>query len=704
MEDHVCQPESDAVTSDSGATRAGLFIAGAAVLAICLMALQPVRSPDVWHHVGSGRFVVQNRGPASVDVFSCTAQGKRWLQFEWLSQLLLYGVHEAGGVSGLLLVRIVAAAGMAVFLLVAARRRGANGAASAIAVALAACVMSGRFFSRPEIFTLLLMAAFMVSVEKLRKGKTRWFFVPALLMAPWVNMHGAWVAGIAYLGLVCAGETAPRLLRLKKAASPRTLKFLWLALALAMAATLVNPYGWHIWEVPFSLSRTAEVRAHIAEWKPPTLDTWLDSRNIGVFLFVGSLILAPSAISIADALAILFFGFLAFTARRHLTLAMLVTAPIFARQLSLIWDRSLLSRKPVFSRGVVRVGGTVVICAAAALTALGGFHLPRAGVGLDKKVYPVAAVDFLETHDLKGNLFNAYSFGNYLLYRRYPDNRVFIDGRVDMYGSEIVKLFTRVRRANEGWQQILKDHDIEIAVLEISKRSDIPIVVALHRSPEWALCYWDNLSAIYVRATPARKAFLDSVYVYKVRPDRLDDTFLSSPEGLARAEADYRRKLAEDPTTLFAMKGLTQCLDRRGETAEVAAVLRNALVRLPDDVELHYNLGVILLRMKQYDEAEKELRIALRLGGHEEAAAWSSLASIALARNDPHEALRCLRKAVRLAPRQWKLYWSMSLICEQQGDFAGAIRSMEEVIRLRPNDRNAQERLDMLKQKRGARP
>ena len=184
----------------------------------------------------------------------------------------------------------------------------------------------------------------------------------------------------------------------------------------------------------------------------------------------------------------------------------------------------------------------------------------------------------------------------------------------------------------------------------------------------------------------------------------MDAAFLSSPGGLAQAEADYRQKLTEDPTTLFAVKGLVTCLLQRGKAEEAAQVIRNVLDFLPDNAEFHYNLGVILLRIKQIDDAEYHLRTALRLGGYEEAAAWASLGSIALTRNNPQEAMRCLRKATRRAPENWRMHWQTSLIHEQLGDVEAAIRSMEEAIRLNANDPAAQQRLDSLKQKRGTQP
>ena len=42
---------------------AGIIAVAVVALAVFLMALRPLRSPDVWHHLKSGWFVVQNRGP-----------------------------------------------------------------------------------------------------------------------------------------------------------------------------------------------------------------------------------------------------------------------------------------------------------------------------------------------------------------------------------------------------------------------------------------------------------------------------------------------------------------------------------------------------------------------------------------------------------------------------------------------------------------
>ena len=112
--------------ADATTARAGVCIAVVVVVAVFLMALQPVRSPDVWHHVGAGRLVYETGGAARADVFSCTARGKRWVQYEWLAQLLIFAAHEAGGVAGLILFRACGAALAALLLLLASRARRAE--------------------------------------------------------------------------------------------------------------------------------------------------------------------------------------------------------------------------------------------------------------------------------------------------------------------------------------------------------------------------------------------------------------------------------------------------------------------------------------------------------------------------------------------------------------------------------------------------
>jgi tetratricopeptide (TPR) repeat protein len=690
-----------------------------------LMALQPIRSPDVWHHIACGRLVAQTHHPAHYDVFSCTAQGHPWIQYEWFAQLLIYLVHTLSGVTGLVLFRALIVTAAAGLLLTATRlKRGSSWTATAVVVSLAMLAASHRFFTRPEIFTFLLFSATRLAGEHVRQGRRRYIWAPALIMIPWVNMHGAWPAGLAWLGLVCVGETAELLIRPKRAWGARAVKDLWIALALAVVATLANPYGLRIWHVPFALSGMPEVRQYIAEWQRPDLQHWLDPRNIGAFIFLAAVLLSPRTPTLADWLVLLFFGGLTLTAKRHLALCLMIMAPAVAPQLRAI---ASMCKKPapfifwllggpalsilLFGTGkalwarfaaVVDAAGHRVAhwrYAAAILfslmlvpIALGGLDYKLFGLGLDDRKVPIGAANFLKNNRLDGNLFNAYVFGNYLMFSRYPDNHVFIDGRVDMYGPLIMRKYNYVRSANQDWREVLLDYSVDCCVLGTEEGTEKLLLEALRASPDWALVYWDDNAAIYLRRGARYAAFLEKAYIYTVRPDDLDTDLLQTPAGFDRASADYLHKLQEDPSCARAMYGLAGCFEARGQYAEALKLLRTAVARRPMMPTLRYALGTILYRTGDFNAALKEFQFGLDVGAPPDQTCMA-MSAVYRGLNDLDAAVRCARKATRIAPENWAPWWNLSVLLEAKGDKKASLEAGLNALEIRPEDKTTQDRV-----------
>src|SRR5438093_12111114 len=76
-----------------------------ALLSLILMGLSLpfflVTSPDYFWHLRTGELIVRTGHPPFHDAFSFTAAGKNWLDHEWLSQVLMYGLQETLGYAGL---------------------------------------------------------------------------------------------------------------------------------------------------------------------------------------------------------------------------------------------------------------------------------------------------------------------------------------------------------------------------------------------------------------------------------------------------------------------------------------------------------------------------------------------------------------------------------------------------------------------------
>lgn len=54
-------------------------------------------------------------------------------------------------------------------------------------------------------------------------------------------------------------------------------------------------------------------------------------------------------------------------------------------------------------------------------------------------------------------MFNYFTWGGYLLYRQWPERRVFIDGQADFYGEAFTRKYGQVICAQEGWEAVLDE-------------------------------------------------------------------------------------------------------------------------------------------------------------------------------------------------------------------------------------------------------
>jgi len=508
------------------------------------MGLQPLRSQDFWHHVKSGQYAWERGWPAREEPFSHTAAGKPWIQYEWLAQIALYQGYERLGVAALILLKAALVAAAFVLAAWACMMSGASPLVACLAAAQAGLIGSLRSYLRPEIFTALLFAVFVLvtawvrgSARNVRNRKRAWLLSLIVLASAsifWVNVHGAYIAGLAYLGIVAAGETLRALFRRepgngegyedekrsradfsgrkKRCVSPFFVAWrMWGLLAVCGIATLVNPYGPRIWLVPMRLSQSAQVRSVIAEWQRPDPACLVRPEFWGLSLLVVCVLITWRRFKVADLPALVVFGGLAFSARRHVWVFCLVNAPLFARHLGFVLAGvgKWLRRRRLSRVARVPGAGYGVALALMCWAALGIPTCRKFGLGVREQNYPVRAARFLSENRIAGNIFNTYGFGNYLMWALYPGVRVFIDGRVDVYGTEVVREYDLLRSAAAGWNERLKQRDVHTAVVKSRAGSgdgQDPIVNALWRDPDWDLVFWDGVGAVFMDRYPERLA------------------------------------------------------------------------------------------------------------------------------------------------------------------------------------------------------
>src|SRR5437879_1326282 len=72
-------------------------------LALLVLAAQPNTDPDLWWHLRTGQWILDNRTVPHADPFSSTQDGTHWVAHEWLADVGLYLLYQAGGFGALTL-------------------------------------------------------------------------------------------------------------------------------------------------------------------------------------------------------------------------------------------------------------------------------------------------------------------------------------------------------------------------------------------------------------------------------------------------------------------------------------------------------------------------------------------------------------------------------------------------------------------------
>ncbi len=112
-------------------------------------------------------------------------------------------------------------------------------------------------------------------------------------------------------------------------------------------------------------------------------------------------------------------------------------------------------------------------------------------------VFPVRAVDWVESHRPSGKMFNDFNWGGYLLYRLWPVQRVFIDSQSDFYGEALVRQYNQAISAGSHWQAILDQYDIRWIIVPPWSR----LAQELNSDATWQLAFSDGTATIYTKVT-----------------------------------------------------------------------------------------------------------------------------------------------------------------------------------------------------------
>jgi hypothetical protein len=108
---------------------------------------------------------------------------------------------------------------------------------------------------------------------------------------------------------------------------------------------------------------------------------------------------------------------------------------------------------------------------------------------------PVQAAKVVQLNGIRGNMYDTYRWGGYLIYALWPSHLVFMDGRADLHGEPLFREYEACSKFKVGWQGTLTKYDIQWAIVEASS----PFCQGLALLPNWELIYSSGDSRLYIR-------------------------------------------------------------------------------------------------------------------------------------------------------------------------------------------------------------
>ena len=473
------------------------MFAGILLFGLLAMTARNAVDPDLWWHLRTGQWIVETGSVPLTDPFSFTRAGHAWVSHEWLSEVVFYELWSHLGFGGLII--FSATVTTAGFLLLYARSGNVPHWAAA-ATALGALASAPAWGVRPQMFTFALASLLLWLLERGERQPWTLAVIPPMFLL-WLNLHAGFALGPALIlaytfGLMveaAVGDIVWQAVRLS------VLRLLCVVLV-CLALVPLNPSGSELYRYPFNTLTSSSMRSFIVEWFSADFHQARFTPYLLVWLVLLAVLTGRTNRPAARVLVpLILTAGLSLDAVRHIPIFVLVAVPVIAKGLS-----GLFGARPVAlstSRGM-RFQPLLI---AIALVLMAGFALTRWVVLIrgqataEAQAFPEKAIEILQAGQYGERLFAYYDWGGYAIFKLYPKYRVFVDGRADLYGDDLLQKFATAAEVKRGWREVVDGSKLGVVLVPLNSA----LAQALLLDSRWHVQYQDSHAVLLVRASPS---------------------------------------------------------------------------------------------------------------------------------------------------------------------------------------------------------
>src|SRR5215510_1368992 len=190
---------------------------------------------DYWWYVRIGKDILESGSVPTVDTLSYTYPGRPIFYQPWLSAVIFWLAHNAGGATLTFLLKGISIATAYSLIWMLVRDAGAESKLATLLIIILGLSSSMNWSMRPQLFAYPLFAITLWVLWHWHRGRPKLMWLLPLASLLWANLHGSFILAFVLMGSALAFGAGDR----KKLA-------IWLGISLV--GTFINPRGILVWQ------------------------------------------------------------------------------------------------------------------------------------------------------------------------------------------------------------------------------------------------------------------------------------------------------------------------------------------------------------------------------------------------------------------------------------------------------------------------
>ncbi len=488
-----------------------LLLVGLAIVTVGLLSIHKLDSvnQDIGRHLKSGQIIWENGAVYHTNLFSFTLPDQPFIDHHWFSEVVFYLLGQQIGLGGLIIFKGLVFGAMFAVVWLASRIRGTLWSFLGT-LPLAVPVLITRTDLRPEMFSYLFFALFIWACMEAKYRNRYWLlYALPLVQVLWTNMHIYFAMGPLTICLLWLDQYTTH---------GWSKRLTWIT-ASTLVATLFNPNFIKGALTPFTILKdygySIVENQNIFFLKDYGIQlgpiAWFEFSLVCLCI-IGFLVVKKQGIKT------LLFEFGLMTVCAVLALKMIRNFGLYAIAFVVIGSvllplviRLTTSRRSEKTWTLALVALLILFVVNIPTNRAYGWIASSYRFGTTIPTGGQAALQFIEDNHIAGPVFNNFDVGSFLIWKHYPQEKVFVDGRPEAYSKDFFEtIYKPMQEDASTWEQLSTSYNINYIFFDYHDITPWAqtFLNRMVSDPQWPIIYLDESTVVMIKNTPANRALI----------------------------------------------------------------------------------------------------------------------------------------------------------------------------------------------------